>query len=95
MGGEVNSSIDITASAYNLPLKKSNYFLISGFWKDTNENFENYLVQQDDFDEDQEADDEVIFFYGLSKEDIEELIIEKWNSEHEFVITSYEETTLN
>ncbi|MES2864052.1 MAG: hypothetical protein V4666_08035 [Bacteroidota bacterium] len=92
--GEVNASIDITASDYSLRRKQSNYFLISGFWKDSKEKFSDYLVQQDDFEDDQEADDEAIFFYGLSEEDIEELIIEKWNSEYEFVITSYEETTL-
>lgn len=87
---EINEYIDIASH----DLKKiSKYFSISGFWKDDKLKFENYIVKEfDDVDED---DDTEIFYYGLSASDIEELIIEKWNSEHEFVITSYEETTLN
>jgi hypothetical protein len=91
--GKVNASIDISADAYNLTKRVSKYFSVSGFWKDTNENFENYIIKE--FDDVDEEEDTEIFFYGLNSSDIEELIIEKWNSEHEFVITSYEETTLN
>ena len=85
-------AIDMDCEINNIP-KISKYFKISGFWKDDKVKFENYIVKEfDDVDED---DDTEIFYYGLSASDIEELIIEKWNSEHEFVITSYEETTLN
>jgi len=66
------------------------YYYITGYWKDTNENFEDYIVKDGDFTEDQELNDDV-FFYGLSEEEIKEAINLKWDSELEFVITEYKE----
>ena len=87
--GEVNASIEISADAYSLTKRVSKYFSVSGFWKDDKVKFDGYIIKElDEFDETEDLD---IFFYGLSESDIKKLIIKKWDSEHEFVITSYEE----
>ena len=65
----------------------STNFLISGYWKDTKENFEDYLVS-DSHDFDDETDDN-IFYYGLSEKLIQEAILSEHNTIYEFVITSY------
>jgi len=70
---------------------ENEYFYISGYWKDTSEIFENYLVcsfldSENDFIE----YDDSIFYYGLTEDYILEAIEQGINSEYEFVITSYE-----
>lgn len=70
----------------------SKYFSIDGYWKDDNSEFNDYIVKEFD-DVDDETDDS-IFFYGLSETAIKEAITMGEESMLEFVITSYEETTL-
>lgn len=64
-----------------------NYFLISGYYKDDNSEFIDYLVKEND-DMDEETDDDV-FFYGLSEHDINEAILIGEETVEAFVITSY------
>lgn len=69
--GEINTSIDITAEDLNLSKRVSKYFLVSGYWKDSKEKFEEYIIKEFDYDEGfDEYEDENIFFYGLSEEEI-------------------------
>lgn len=76
-------------------MESSKYFSISGFWKDTNENFEDHIIKETEYDEENDEDiDDLIFFYGLSEEEIKKAINLEWDTDLEFVITSYEETTL-
>jgi len=63
-------------------------FLIDGYYKDDGAPFDSYKVAEfDDSPEDDEDDD--IFFYGLSEENIKEAIELKENTVHDFVITNY------
>jgi len=74
----------------------SKYFSISGYWKDDTEDiFEDYIVKEFSDSEKNEAFDDLIFYYGLSEEDIKECIANP-NDKNclDFVITDYEETTL-
>lgn len=67
------------------------YYLISGFWKDDKVKFDGYVVREYD-DTPPEGDiynDEDIFYYGLSEQEIREAIDAKWDTGLEFVITSY------
>jgi hypothetical protein len=63
-------------------------FLINGYWKDDKTKFSDYLVTDYDDMEDDEDEDEV-FYFGLSEPEIQEAIKLGWNTELEFVITSY------
>lgn len=85
-------AIDMDAEIEDLP-KKSKYFSISGFWKDTKEKFSDMIVK--DSEEGTEEEDEKIFYYGLTKYEIQGVIEKRWESNLDFVITSYKETTLN
>ena len=67
---------------------KKEFFLISGYWKDTNENFEGYKVSE--YNDVIEDDNDDIFFYGLSENDIIDAITLERNTIHDFVITEYE-----
>jgi hypothetical protein len=62
-------------------------FLINGFWKDDKTKFSDYVVT--DYDDNADDDDDEIFYFGLSEEEIKEAIKSGWNTELEFVITSY------
>lgn len=62
-------------------------YSISGYWKDDQDEFEDYLVCDNEYNND--AIDEKIFFYGLSKEDIEQMIEDGEETGEDFVITSY------
>lgn len=65
----------------------SKYFKIDGFWKDDKSEFNGLIVKEyDDI-----GDDDDIFFYGLSEQDIQSAIIDKGNGSLDFVITHYEE----
>lgn len=64
-------------------------FSITGYWKDDKSEFSDYLVNEYD-DCPEGMDDDDIFFYGLSENDIVEAIREGEENQLEFVITSYE-----
>jgi hypothetical protein len=67
-------------------------FLVSGYWKDNKEEFENYLFYE--YDSCPEGiDDDAIFYYGMSELEIQEDIRTKGaDTNLDFVITSYEKT---
>jgi hypothetical protein len=62
-------------------------FKINGYWKDDKTEFNDYIVKST---HDVGKDDDSIFYYGLSKKDIQNAIKEGENNALEFVITSYE-----
>lgn len=65
-----------------------NYFSINGYWKDDQTQFEGYIVK--DNHDCIDGEDESVFYYGLSEEDIK-VSIEKGEGDIlDFVITSYE-----
>ena len=68
-------------------MNKNGYYLISGYWKDDKSEFDGYIVKE--YDSVAEEDDENIFYYGLSEDDIKQAIIEGENTGLEFVITEY------
>ena len=71
----------------------ANYFKISGYWKDEdNSEFSGYIVT--DSDSVDEENDDLIFFYGLSENELKEAIELGEDTALEFVITSYELTSL-
>lgn len=70
----------------------SKYFEISGYWKDTLENFEGYIVKETEKVIEEEEED--IFYYGLEEEEIKQAILEVWETDLEFVITDYKEIEL-
>ncbi len=60
-------------------------FLIDGYWKDDKARFTNYYVTEfEDGD-----DDDYVFYYGLSEQDIVDAINDGEQTSLEFVITSY------
>ncbi len=67
------------------------FYEISGYWKDTKEQFEGYTVTNYD-DELKETDlftDDDIFFYGLDENDLMEAVELKEQTINDFVITDY------
>lgn len=66
----------------------SKYFSINGYWKDDLTSIVGAVVKADYDDVDYDDDD--IFYYGLSEQEIEEAIKNPAESGLEFVITSYE-----
>lgn len=71
------------------------YYNITGFWKDTLENFENRIVASEEYNETiPEYIDEQIFFYGLDENDLEASVFHGWDTDLEFVIVEFEETEL-
>lgn len=72
----------------------SKYFSINGYYKDDKSEFEGLIVKEyDDAEEDENRDDQ-IFYYGLSETEIQKAIADGGDDMLDFVITSYEETTL-
>ena len=66
------------------------YFTITGYWKDTNENFEDYVVTNyDDIEENGVYQEDDIFMFGVSEDDLLEAVDLKWNTVNDFVITEY------
>jgi len=60
-------------------------FLIDGYWKDDKARFTNhYVTEFEDGD-----DDDYVFYYGLSEQDIVDAINDGEQTSLEFVITSY------
>ena len=78
-------AIDMDCEINNIP-KISKYFKISGFWKDTKVKFSNMIVKE--LEELAEDDDENIFYYDLSEEEICQEIKLGWSGTLDFVITS-------
>lgn len=73
--------------------REYNVFRISGYWKDDKEEFKEYVVVDAEAEdvEDLVTDDEV-FYYGITREEIEECIrAGSTPDDMDFVITSYEE----
>lgn len=73
---------------------ENRYFSINGYWKDSKEEFEDHTVKESE--EVLEEEDEEIFFYGLSEEQILSSIAshdagQENTDDLEFVITSYTE----
>jgi hypothetical protein len=68
----------------------SRFFNISGYWKEDQTEFEDYIVKE--FDDVDEAMDDQIFYYGLSETDIIDAIENGSEDDAlEFIITSYSE----
>lgn len=65
----------------------SDYAIIFGYWKDNNSQIDGYIVKLS-CDSDGEEDDDNIFFYFNSEEDLKNSIGE--TSVEDFVITEYE-----
>lgn len=83
-------AIDTHAEEENLKKIATNIFSISGYFKDDKSEFQNYLVYTfDGISESEEINEEDIFFFGLSEEEIKEAIKYPENSNLDFVITSY------
>lgn len=61
---------------------------VNGFWKDDKSEFENYLISESHDIKEDENEDDLIFFYGLSEEDIKKDLGKETGQD--FVITSYE-----
>lgn len=72
------------------------YFTIAGFWKDTNENFDGYIVTNynDELGEDVPYTDDDIFFYGLGESELQQAVDLGWDTAHEFIIADYKRIIL-
>lgn len=69
----------------------ANYFFISGYWKDDKRPFDGYIVTDKEWNEDEnDTEDENIFFYELTEEKIKEAIAKGEDCDEDFVITSYD-----
>lgn len=68
-----------------------NLFLITGYWKEDNEEIVDAVVLSQTFEESglSEEEDEKIFFYGMSEENIKTAILQGESFEEDFVILSY------
>lgn len=92
---QIQFSIDEFSSLENLPKYRQDFFLINGFYKDDKTKFSDYLVYAYDCaPEDEEINENDIFFFGLSEEELKEAISLKWKTSHDFVITSYEKAII-
>jgi len=88
-------SIHSAAEDKNIPKYIHGLFVISGFFKDDKSEFSDYLVYEyDSAPEDEDINEDAIFFYGLSEEQIKEAIKYPENSTLDFVITSYEKAII-
>lgn len=65
------------------------YLYINGYWKNDKSEFNDYMVSTYDDSNDEDEDEDIIFFYGLSEENVKEAINLKENTMLDFVITSY------
>ncbi len=60
-------------------------YSINGYWKDNiNDEFYNFIVSSD-----KKGDDENMFYYGLDETEILKIIELGFNSNYDFIITSY------
>ena len=67
----------------------SKFFKIDGYFKDDNSQFFDFIVSE--FDGIDEENDNDIFFYGLSEDEIKDAILSKEDTMLDFVITEYSE----
>lgn len=65
-----------------------NLFKIDGYWRDDKTEFYGYLVAEYDDAPDEDEEDN-IFYYGLSEDDIKKAIKNDENNTLDFVITNY------
>lgn len=72
----------------------SKYFSIDGYWKGNKSEFYDYIVKEYDDSEGDEELDDLIFYFGMGENEIEDAIAMGENTTDEFVITSYKEITL-
>ena len=70
----------------------SKYFSINGYWKDDKTEIVDYIVKEFGDVEEKESDDNLIFYYGLSEDDLKN---SNEDDALEFVVTSYEEIDFN
>jgi len=70
----------------------SKYFKVSGYWKDDKTEFNDLIVKEFDDAEENESDDDLIFFYGLGEQELKD---SSDDDALEFVITSFEEIDWN
>ncbi len=61
-------------------------YSINGYWKDDQSEFDGYLVSDGDVEE----DDDDIFYYVNGEHILIDAVAKGEDTEHEFVITSYE-----
>ena len=69
----------------------SKYFKIEGYWKDDKSEFSDYIVKEYNDVEENESDDDLIFFYGMGVKDLEIAVKDGNETMSDFVITTYEE----
>lgn len=86
--GQIQFSIDEFAGLENLSKYPPKTYAISGYWKDSKEEFEDYIVSEAE-EENEEQDDESIFHYGFDEAAIKNHIELGDKTWLEFVITSY------
>lgn len=71
------------------------YYYISGYWKDSLEKFEDYIVKNTEQKEGQEINDDDIFYYNLTEKNIQHILkFQDEENNFEFIITSYKNTSL-
>ena len=69
----------------------SNYFIIAGYWKEDKQSFNGCIVKDTEYvGIEDDAEDDNIFFYGLTEEAIKEATAKGEEWEEDFVITSYD-----
>jgi hypothetical protein len=69
----------------------SKYFEIDGYWLYSKEPFSGYVVKEFD---DVIEDDDIVFFFGMSENDLQQAIKLKEDTTLDFVVTSYQEIKL-
>jgi len=71
------------------------YYNITGFWKDTLENFTDRIVASYEYNETvPDHIDEQIFFYGLDENNLKASVLSGWDNDLDFVIVEFEEVEL-
>lgn len=70
---------------------KRKYFKIKGYWKDTKDEFDDFIVTNyDDLEKDGPYTEDEIFYFGLTEEQIKMDIGVAEKTVEDFVITEYE-----
>jgi hypothetical protein len=70
--------------------------MIQGYWKDTNENFDGYIVTDydDELGDYEPYTDDDIFFYGLGEVDLQQAVELGWDTMLDFVVEGYKRIVL-
>ena len=66
----------------------ADFLFINGFWKDNKIKFSDYRISTSEWDDRYDCESG-FFFFGLSEEDVKTAIESKWETDLDFVITSY------